>query len=100
MSAAHHPNGYARVSSREQNLDRQLAALEAFGVERVNVYADKARGVKFGRPRKARPQSYASVREGYLAGCLTRAQAASQMGISISTFDKWLKEDAPNWSAS
>lgn len=195
--------GYARVSSREQNLDRQLAALEAFGVERVNVYADKAsgkdferpawrelsellaegdvlvvksidrfgrnyeeiieewrritkrcgaavvvldmplldtrrergditgvliadivlqllsyvaqveresirqrqaegiaaakaRGVKFGRPRKVRPQSYVSVRESYLAGCLTRAQAASQMGISISTFDKWLKEDAPS----
>ena len=64
------------------------------------IAAAKARGVKFGRPRKARPQSYASVREGYLAGCLTRAQAASQMGISISTFDKWLKEDAPNRSAS
>lgn len=60
------------------------------------IAAAKARGVKFGRPRKARPQSYVSVRESYLAGFLTRAQAASQMGISISTFDKWLKEDAPS----
>ena len=42
--------GYARVSSREQNLDRQLDALRAFGVEDVAVYADKASGKDFERP--------------------------------------------------
>ena len=42
--------GYARVSSREQNLDRQLDALRAFGVEDGAVYADKASGKDFGRP--------------------------------------------------
>lgn len=41
---------YARVSSREQNLDRQLDALRAFGVEDGAVYADKASGKDFERP--------------------------------------------------
>ena len=42
--------GYARVSSREQNLYRQLDALRAFGVEDGAVYADKASGKDFERP--------------------------------------------------
>ena len=42
--------GYARVSTREQNLDRQLVALEEFGVERGNIFADKASGRDFERP--------------------------------------------------
>ena len=42
--------GYARVSSREQNLDRQLDALRAFGVKDGAVYADKASGKDFERP--------------------------------------------------
>ena len=42
--------GSARVSSREQNLDRQLDALRAFGVEDGAVYADKASGKDFERP--------------------------------------------------
>lgn len=192
--------GYARVSTREQNLDRQLLALEAFGVERGNIFADKAsgrdferpewarmkaalregdvlavksidrmgrsyeeiieqwrditrargadvvvldmplldtredrggitgalisdivlqllsyvaqvereairqrqregidaamaRGVRFGRPRKIRPETYGLTRESYLAGHITRSEAASRLQVSVSTFDKWLRED-------
>lgn len=192
--------GYARVSTREQNLDRQLRALADFGVRRENIFADqasgrdferpawirlretlregdllvvksidrfgrsydeildqwravtrvrgaevvvldmplldtrqerggvtgalisdivlqllsyvaqveresihqrqaegiaaaKARGVKFGRPRKARPGSYGALRESYLAGRITRSEAASRLMVSVSTFDKWLRQD-------
>ena len=46
--------GYARVSTREQNLDRQLVALEEFGVERANIFADKASGRDFERPEWTR----------------------------------------------
>lgn len=192
--------GYARVSSKDQNLDRQLDALSAFPVDRPNVYADKAsgkdferpmykrlmkamrpgdvlvvksidrlgrdydeiieewrnitkrmgcaivvldmplldtretkqnitgvfiadivlqllsyvaqverdnihqrqaegiaaakaRGVRFGRPSKKRPASYAATRESYLEGHITRAEAAARMKVSLSTLDKWLRED-------
>lgn len=36
--------GYARVSSRVQNEDRQIAALTAFGVPQPNIIIDKASG--------------------------------------------------------
>lgn len=42
--------GYARVSTRDQNLDRQLRALAGFPVERRRVFADKASGKDFDRP--------------------------------------------------
>lgn len=42
--------GYARVSSRDQNLDRQMDALAAFGVPAANVFYDKASGKDFKRP--------------------------------------------------
>ena len=193
--------GYARVSTRDQNLDRQLDALEAFGVERRRIFADKAsgkdferpewvrlmgalrpgdvlavksidrlgrnyeeiidqwralvkgvraqvvvldmplldtrkgmdgvtgalisdivlqllsyvaqveresihqrqaegiaaaraRGVRFGRPRIKRPGGYDSARRLYVSGEITRSQAASGLGVSMSTFDRWLREDA------
>ena len=46
--------GYARVSSREQNLDRQLDALTEFGIPPTRVYADKASGKDFDRPEYRR----------------------------------------------
>ena len=42
--------GYARVSSRDQNLDRQLDALLVFGVDSSGVFTDKASGRDFERP--------------------------------------------------
>lgn len=195
--------GYARVSSRDQNLDRQIDALEAFGVERENVFADKAsgkdferpewkrmvaalgpgdvlavksidrfgrnyeeileewraitkgrgadvvvldmplldtrtsrggvtgalisdivlqllsyvaqvereniktrqsegiesakkRGVSFGRPRKKKPSSYEATKASYLGGHLTRAEAARRLKVSVSTFDRWMREEREN----
>lgn len=47
--------GYARVSSLDQNLDRQLDALREFGVE--IIFADKASGKDFKRPEWRRLKS-------------------------------------------
>lgn len=46
--------GYARVSSKEQNLNRQLDALAEFGVADDMVFADKASGKDFERPEYKR----------------------------------------------
>lgn len=58
------------------------------------IASARARGVKFGRPRKVRPENYVAVRRAYLEGKTTRSKAAQGMGVSVSTFDKWLREDA------
>lgn len=42
--------GYVRVSSHEQNEDRQMIALEAAGVSKKNIYLDKQSGKDFNRP--------------------------------------------------
>ncbi len=42
--------GYVRVSSRDQNEDRQLIALSDVGVDARNIYLDKRSGKDFDRP--------------------------------------------------
>ena len=44
--------GYVRVSSQEQNEDRQLIAMAEAGVERANIFIDKQSGKDFDRPNK------------------------------------------------
>lgn len=46
--------GYVRVSSKDQNLNRQLDALYEVGVESKNVYIDKLSGKDFNRPNYKR----------------------------------------------
>ena len=54
--------GYIRVSTREQNEDRQRIAMLEFPVEERNLYMDKLSGKDFNRPqyrrlmRKLRPE--------------------------------------------
>lgn len=43
--------GYVRVSTKEQNEDRQLIALREFPVTEENIYMDKLSGKDFNRPQ-------------------------------------------------
>ena len=43
--------GYLRVSTREQNEDRQLIALREVGVDEQNIFLDKQSGKDFDRPQ-------------------------------------------------
>lgn len=43
--------GYIRVSSRDQNEDRQLIALREVGVVEKNIFLDKQSGKDFNRPQ-------------------------------------------------
>lgn len=59
---AEHIYGYARVSTKEQNEERQMIALRKFGVSTENIYLDKQSGKDFERPqykkliRKLKPE--------------------------------------------
>ena len=41
---------YVRVSTREQNIDRQLAALEPYNIPKQNIFCDYQSGKDFDRP--------------------------------------------------
>lgn len=56
--------GYARVSTKEQNLDRQLDKFTALGIDSKRVYTDKQSGKNF--ERAAYQKLRAQVREGDL----------------------------------
>lgn len=45
-----HEYGYARVSSKDQNLARQMDALAGVGLDESHIYTDKASGKDFQRP--------------------------------------------------
>lgn len=46
--------GYIRVSSRDQNEDRQILALKGVGVDEKNIFMDKLSGKDFNRPQYKR----------------------------------------------
>lgn len=42
--------GYARISSKDQNAQRQVVALENFGISADNIFIDSCSGKDFARP--------------------------------------------------
>ena len=46
--------GYIRVSSKEQNIDRQLIALQEYGIQSRDIFVDKLSGKDFERPQYRR----------------------------------------------
>ena len=74
---------YVAHVERENIRQRQAEGIEAA----------KARGVKFGRPAIKRPTCYEEIKASYLGGRMNRREATKCMGISLSTFSKWLRED-------
>ena len=54
--------GYVRVSSREQNEDRQLDALRGMEIEERNIFIDKQSGKDFERPQYKRLTQRSTVR--------------------------------------
>ncbi len=43
--------GYVRVSTKDQNEDRQIIALHEYGIPDGNIYTDKQSGKDFQRPK-------------------------------------------------
>lgn len=42
--------GYARVSAKDQNVERQMTALQAFGIDEKDIFVEKKSGKDFERP--------------------------------------------------
>lgn len=42
--------GYVRVSSRDQNIDRQIVAMEKIPIRKEDIYIDRQSGKDFDRP--------------------------------------------------
>ena len=42
---------YIRVSTKEQNIDRQLMAIEGYEIPKKNIYCDRQSGKDFDRPK-------------------------------------------------
>ena len=57
------------------------------------IAAAKERGVQFGRRPKPIREDFSAVLEEFRTGQLTSRQAAASMGVSPSTFYKWIREN-------
>ena len=66
--------GYARVSTAEQNEERQLVALDNAGVERENIFVDHQSGKDFERP------NYRRLLSRMCAGDLLYVQSIDRLG--------------------
>lgn len=66
--------GYARVSTKEQNADRQLFALSAAGVKKEDIYIDKQSGKDFQRP------AYIHLRQKLQSGDILFIKSIDRLG--------------------
>ena len=73
---------YISQTERDSMLQRQAEG----------IAAAKARGVRFGRPCKQKPSCFPQVRADYLEKRVTRGEASERLGVSVTTFDKWMRE--------
>lgn len=74
--------GYVSENERLQNRERQSAG----------IAAAKSRGVKFGNKPKERPEIFDELKEQYNMGKISSREAGKKLGVSHTTFLKWVKE--------
>ncbi len=76
--------GYARVSSKGQNLDRQLVELREFGVSPSNIFCDKESGKSFER------KNYLRLRRKLREGDLFVVKSIDRLGRNYSMIlEEW-----------
>lgn len=76
--------GYVRVSTKEQNEDRQLIALKTFPVPETNIFMDKLSGKDFNRPK------YQSLMRKLRAGDILVVKSIDRLGRNYEEIlDQW-----------
>jgi len=76
--------GYARVSSKDQSLDRQIAALIAEGCEPKDIFQEKASGKSFhGRPQLEKAINHLGTGDCLVVAEWDRATRSMMDGLAI-----------------
>ena len=71
------------VAQTERDMIRQRQA--------EGIAAARERGVRFGRPRKAKPETYREILDLYRNRCITAKGAAESLGVCYPTFHRWYR---------
>ncbi|AGK96791.1 recombinase family protein [Clostridium pasteurianum] len=100
--------GYARVSTEEQNLDRQIDALTKYGVDERNIYQEKITGTKRYREQLDKMIDELKANDIVIVADITRISRSTKdllniiediksKGASIKSIkDTWLDTTADN----
>lgn len=100
--------GYARVSTEEQSLDRQIDALVKYGVDERNIYKEKITGTKRDREQLIKMINELKINDTVIIADLTRISRSTkdlleivsnikEKGASIKSIkDTWLDTTTDN----
>lgn len=100
--------GYARVSTEEQNLNRQIDALVKYGVDKRNIYQEKITGTKMDREQLNKLLNELQAEDIVVIADLTRISRSTKdlleiiekikdKGASIKSIkDTWLDTTSDN----
>ena len=86
--------GYIRVSSRDQNEDRQLLSLKQIGVLEKNIYLDKQSGRDFNRPQ------YRKMVRKLKKDDLLYIKSIDRLGRNYTVLPSWMKSHISTLSNS
>ena len=76
--------GYVRVSTKEQNEERQMIALKEIGIKKENIYIDKQSGKDFNRP------NYLKLMKKIKAGDTVFVKSIDRLGRNYEDIiDQW-----------
>ena len=84
---------YIRVSTKEQNVDRQLISMRALGIDERDIFIDKASGKNFERPQ------YQALKIHLRAGDLVYLDALDRLGRNYDEIKKEWQDITRNINA-
>lgn len=82
--------GYIRVSSIDQNIDRQIDALKAYGIEEDYIFVDKTSGKNFERPKWA--AIIKRIKKGDLL-CVTSLDRMGRNYLEVQRQWRWITNE-------
>lgn len=72
---------YVAQAERENTRQRQAEG----------IAAARGKGIRFGRPKKARPKQFPQLRKLWESGEISAREAARRSGVAVDTFLRWVR---------